>query len=129
MQIKIYEYKTCSTCQKALKFLTAKNIKYDRIPIVEQPPTAAELKKMLGYLKAKGGTFKNLFNTSGVQYRELNISEKIKSGMTEVEAIQLLSQNGKLIKRPFLVLEKTGLVGFKEDEWIELFKSLKANNI
>ena len=93
---------------------------YKKIAIVEQPPTVAELKQMLVYLKADGKTFKNLFNTSGIQYREQNISEKIKAGMSEQEAIQLLSQNGKLIKRPFLLTDKNGTVGFQEDIWEKL---------
>lgn len=120
MKLKIYEYKACSTCQKALKFLDAKKISYEKLPIVDQPPTMAELKKMLGYLKADGGSFKNLFNTSGVQYRELGISEKIKAGMSESEALELLAKNGKLIKRPFVLADKSGVVGFKEDQWKKL---------
>lgn len=78
---------------------------------------------MLEYLKKDGGTFKNLFNTSGVQYRELKISDKIKAGMTEAEAIKLLSQNGKLIKRPFLLGADNGTVGFKQDVWTRLLKN------
>lgn len=117
MSTKIYEFKNCDTCRKALKFLDAQKVSYESFPIVDQPPSLTELKKMLGFIKADGGTFKNLFNTSGVQYRELNISDKIKSGMTETEALQLLSQNGKLIKRPFLLTNNTGVVGFKEDIW------------
>jgi arsenate reductase len=120
MAIKIYEYRNCSTCQKAIKFLDFQGVKYERIPIVEKPPTVSELKRMLNYLKAAGGTFKNLFNTSGVQYRELGIAAKIKSGMTEQEALRLLSENGKLIKRPFLLLDETGAVGFKPDVWQRL---------
>lgn len=122
MKIKVYEYSKCSTCVKALKFLDAKKIAYDKIPIVDKPPTVPELKTMLEYLKADGGTFKNLFNTSGIQYRELNISDKIKNGLTEKEAVELLSKNGKLIKRPFLLTEKSGTVGFKEDQWKKLIK-------
>ncbi len=75
---------------------------------------------MLGYLKKEGSSFKNLFNTSGLQYRELKISDKIKAGMTEDEAITLLSKNGKLIKRPFLLTDKNGVVGFKQEAWKEL---------
>lgn len=123
MKIKVYEYNACSTCQKALKFLDAKKIQYDRIAIVDQPPTVAELKKMLEHIKARGGTFKNLFNTSGVQYRELGISEKIKNGLKEEEAIRMLSTNGKLIKRPFLLTDSDGAVGFQEDLWKQLVRS------
>mgnify|MGYP001422908196 CR=1 FL=1 len=122
MALKIYEYKNCSTCQKALKFADSKKISYEKLPIVDQPPTISELKTMLKYLKEDGGGFKNLFNTSGVQYRELKIADKIKAGMSEEEALQLLSKNGKLIKRPFILTGKSGAVGFKEDVWKRLLK-------
>ncbi len=118
----IYEYKNCSTCKNALKYLDAKGVSYESRPIVDQPPSVKELKIMLEYLKADGKTFKNLFNTSGVQYRELNISEKIKKGMSESEALTLLSKNGKLVKRPFLLLSKKGTVGFQKESWDKLLK-------
>lgn len=121
MTLKVYEYKNCSTCQKALKFLDQKKIKYEALPIVDQPPTTVELKKMLAYLKADGGTFKNLFNTSGVLYREMKIADQLKAGMTESEAISLLAKNGKLIKRPFALAKDAGTVGFKEEVWKKLF--------
>ena len=120
MAIKIYEYAGCSTCKKALKYLEERNKKYDRVPIVEQPPTVSELEAMLGYLKVRGKTFKNLFNTSGEQYRALKIGDRIKAGMTEQQAIELLSKNGKLIKRPFLLTDKGGATGFQEEAWDEL---------
>ncbi len=120
MKIKIYEYSGCSTCKKALKFLDSKKISYTKFAIVETPPTLRELKQMLAYLKAANGSLKNLFNTSGVQYRELKIADKLKAGMSEAEALKLLSQNGKLIKRPFLLTENSGVVGFNEPIWASL---------
>lgn len=122
MSLKIYEYKNCDTCRKALQFLDKRNIEYKKLPIVDEPPSTTELQQMLDYLKAEGGSFKNLFNTSGVQYRELNISQQIKDGLTEKQALQLLSQNGKLIKRPFLLGKDYGLIGFKEETWKKTFK-------
>ena len=120
MTIKIYEYAGCSTCKKALKYLDARNKKYEKVGIVEQPPTVSELQTMLGYLEADGKTFKNLFNTSGEQYRALEIGERIKAGMSEQEAIALLSKNGKLVKRPFLLTDKGGATGFQAEKWDEL---------
>ena len=111
----IYEYAKCSTCRSALKHLDAKKVKYTKIPIVDQPPTAAELKRMLGYLKAAGKTLRNLFNTSGEQYRALRIGERLKAGMTEAEAIALLAKNGKLIKRPFILSARNGAIGFQPE--------------
>jgi arsenate reductase len=121
MSLKVYEYKNCSTCQKAVKWLEKKGIRFEKIAIVDQPPSVAELKQMLKFLTEAGGTFKNLFNTSGVQYRELKIADKIKAGLTEGDALALLAQNGKLIKRPFAISKTRGTVGFKEDVWKKLF--------
>lgn len=123
--IKVYEYSGCSTCKKALQYLKEKKVEFEKRPIVDEPPSAAELKKMSGYLKEQGGSFKNLFNTSGEKYRELKISEKLKAGMTEVEAIALLAKNGKLIKRPFLLTATSGTTGFKPEVWDRLLKNAK----
>jgi arsenate reductase len=118
--MKVYEYENCSTCKSALKFLDAKGVKYEKVCIVDHPPSETELKKMLGFIKAAGGTIKNLFNTSGVVYREQKIAAQLKAGMTESEALKLLSKNGKLIKRPFLLTKNSGTVGFKPEVWKEL---------
>jgi arsenate reductase len=112
-KVRIYEYSKCSTCRKALSFLDHHKIPYEKVPIVETPPTKTELMKMLAL---QGGSIKKLFNTSGELYREMKISKKIDS-MSESEAIELLASHGKLVKRPFVLTGDTGLVGFKEDEW------------
>ena len=116
---RVYSYQNCSTCKKALKFLQQKKISYDEIAITDRPPTKAELKKMLGYL---GGNLKKLFNTSGQVYRELKLGDRL-AGLSEDEALDLLASNGKLIKRPFLLGDHCGTVGFQESEWSKLLKS------
>lgn len=123
MKFKIYEYSNCDTCRKALQFLDSKKISYEKIAITENPPPLNELKKMLQFIKSEGGGFKNLFNTSGVLYREMQISQKLKDGLTEAQALDLLAKNGKLIKRPFLLSEKYGMVGFKKEIWEKHFKN------
>lgn len=114
---KVYSYKKCSTCVKALKFLDKKKITPNVIDITAQPPTKAELETMLSNYD---GELKRLFNTSGVAYRENNIKDKLPT-MTKAQALTMLSKNGKLVKRPFVLKGKKGLVGFKEDEWKSLF--------
>ena len=114
--MKLYQYPKCSTCRKATKFLNDKGIEFTSIDITEQPPTIAQLNSMLA---SYDGEVKKLFNTSGVQYRELNMKEKLPD-MSPEQAVKLLSTNGKLIKRPFLLNgEGQGIVGFKEADWSE----------
>lgn len=117
MTARVYEYEKCSTCRQALKFLDARKAPYVRVPIVDQPPTLAELKTMLGY----AGDLRKLFNTSGLVYREMGLGEKLKT-MSEAEALALLAKNGRLVKRPFVLLKDRGLLGFKEAEWKAAFK-------
>lgn len=112
-KLKVYQYDGCSTCKNALKFLDGKKIAYEKIPIVEKPPTRGELKEMLKYV---GGNIKKLLNTSGQVYREMGLGEKL-SGMTDAQVIDLLARNGKLVKRPFVLADGKGWVGFKEEEW------------
>lgn len=95
---------------------------FTRLSIVDSPPTITELKRMVGFLEREGGSFKQLFNTSGEQYRTLKIAEKIKAGLTEAEALSILSENGKLIKRPFLLTKDNGTVGFKAEKWQKLLE-------
>lgn len=109
----LYIYSKCSTCQNALKFLQRKNVSFVRKEIVETPPSVEELRTMLDYV---GGNLKKIFNTSGQLYREMQLTEKLKL-MSEEEAILLLSQYGMLVKRPFLLGNDFGFLGFKETEW------------
>lgn len=112
--MKLYQYPNCSTCRKAAKFLNEQGCDFTSINIVEQPPTKTELKAMLVSYE---GDVRKLFNTSGLQYRELNMKDKLPT-MTATQAITLLADNGKLIKRPFLLnTDKQGVVGFNEAVW------------
>lgn len=109
----IYTYAKCSTCRKATKWLTERGIDFKEKAIRETPPSKAELKRMLA---AQNGELKKLFNTSGGDYREMKLGPKL-ADMSVAEAIDLLNGNGNLVKRPFVLADGVGLVGFKEDVW------------
>lgn len=116
--IKVYEYKNCSTCKNALKFLDSEKIQYQKLAIRDTPPSVSELKMVL---KSLSGDIKRLFNISGQDYKTLNMKDKIPK-MTTEEMLQLLSENGNLVKRPFIVAKDKGITGFKIDEWNEFFR-------
>ena len=113
--ITIYTLKNCDTCRCATKWLAAHGLVFEERPIRETPPNMAELKTILNALK---GERRRLFNTSGRDYRELKLGDKL-DAMSEAEALKLLTKNGNLVKRPFLLVGTTGLVGFDKDEWFE----------
>ena len=113
--MKVYSYNKCGTCRNAIKDLEAKKIKFEVIDITENPPSKTVLKSAI---KAKG--LQKLFNTNGVQYRELKIKNKLKS-MTEAQAIDLLASNGRLIKRPIVVDKDKITIGFNADEYKQVW--------
>ena len=110
--MKIFIYEKCDTCRKALKFLNERGLKAEMVPIREQPPTVAELKRMLGHV----GDIKRLFNTSGLDYKALNMKDRLPK-LPEPEAFAMLASNGNLVKRPFFLTKSGGTTGFKQDEW------------
>ncbi len=106
-------YAKCSTCRKALKWLDEQGISYDLRDIQSENPTEAELRDW----HAKSALpLKRFFNTSGMQYRALNLKDRL-PGMSEDEQFQLLASDGMLVKRPLLVLDDTVLPGFKQAKW------------
>jgi arsenate reductase len=115
--ITVYTYAGCDSCRKATKWLRAGGVAFAEKPIRETPPTVAELKAMLQQL---GGSeeLRRLFNTAGQDYRALGLKDKL-AAMSEAEALGLLAKNGNLVKRPFLLGEGVGLVGFDEGVWTE----------
>lgn len=115
--VKVYCYSKCSTCKKALKWLDGNGVKYESLDIKEQHPDRNTIKE----LNAKSGLpLKKFFNTSGMLYREMELSGKL-PGMSDDEMLDLLASDGMLVKRPLLITDKRVLVGFKEAEWRETF--------
>ncbi len=111
--LKVYAYKNCDSCRKAIKFLRAHAIAFGEIAIRETPPSKTELRAMLA---AHDGQLRKLFNTSGADYKALGLSEKLHA-MSETQALDLLASHGNLVKRPFVVGENAHLVGFNEEAW------------
>lgn len=118
MKYTVICYKKCSTCQKALKWLTEQGIDFEERPIKEQNPTKEELKE---WYHISGLPLKRFFNTSGNLYKEMNLKDKLPN-MSEEEQLRLLSSDGMLVKRPLVVGGETVLAGFKEKEWEEKLK-------
>ena len=104
MRILFLEYPKCSTCKRAKAWLTENGVAFDDRHIVEDNPTAEELK---AWWEKSGLPLKKFFNTSGLVYKE-------------EEQLALLATNGMLVKRPLVIGEDFVLIGFKEAEWERL---------
>ena len=127
---KVYCYDRCSTCKKALAWLDAKGIEYQKIDIKGDNPDEVTLRVLQ---KKSGLPLKKFFNTSGMLYREMELSAKLPA-MSKDEKFKLLvsdasfaceqtklgserSERRMLVKRPLLVTDDAVCTGFKEAEW------------
>ena len=108
-------YPKCSTCQKARKWLEENGIEFEDRHIKEENPTYEELKK---WHEMSGLPLKKFFNTSGILYREMELSKKLPT-MSEEEQLKLLATDGMLVKRPFVVNGDMVITGFRVAEWEE----------
>ena len=111
-------YPKCSTCQKAKKWLDEQGVRYEARHIVEQNPTAEELRIWIG---TSGQPVKKFFNTSGLKYKELGLKDKLQT-MSEEEQLALLASDGMLVKRPLLIGDGVVLAGFKADKWADVLQ-------
>ena len=112
---KVYCYTRCSTCKKALKWLEDNGIECSVVDIKADPPGEDALRK---YHAMSGLPLKRFFNTSGIQYRELDLAKRLPA-MSEDEQFALLASDGMLVRRPLLVGDDLVLTGFRESEWAD----------
>ena len=115
MALTVYQYPKCSTCRKALKWLDAHDVRYNAVDIVATPPSKATLARSI---KQSGLSLRSFFNTSGESYRNGGFKDML-PGLSQSEAVDALSGDGKLIKRPFDISDGQVLVGFDEKAWAE----------
>ena len=112
-----YSYPKCSTCRKASKWLDQNNINYQLIDIVKEPPSKKFLELALIQFSLD---IKKIFNTRGKSYKLIGIDI---FDLSKKKIIELLSNDGKLIKRPFLIINESKLIlGFNESEYIANLK-------
>ncbi|MDQ0338332.1 arsenate reductase [Caldalkalibacillus uzonensis] len=83
--------------------------------IVNDPPDKETLRKLW---QQSGESLNKFFNTRGTVYKELNLKENL-PGMNEEEQLELLSSNGKLLKRPIVTDGNKVTIGFQEKTFAE----------
>ena len=115
-KIILYSYFKCSTCRKAAKWLESKDLEFQLIDIVKEPPLVNYLNLAL---EQYSDDKKRIFNTRGKAFKTLDLDI---GRLSKEEIIQLLLSDGKLIKRPFLISEgEKVILGFNEIEYAKQF--------
>ena len=104
-------YSKCSTCKKAYKKLNDMNIEVKYRDLVTEKLEKKEIEEIINISKQNINTF---FNKSGLVYKALKLKDKLLD-LTFDEKLTLLASDGKLVKRPILVLNNEVYVGYKEE--------------
>jgi len=105
----VLAYSGCGTCRKALKWLDARGVTYSLRAIIDAPPTPDELAQ---WIPASGLPVRKWLNTSGQSYRTLGKAKV--DAADEATLKRWLAADGKLVKRPVVVVGNAVLVGFNE---------------
>lgn len=123
MKINIFHYSGCSTCKDALRWLKGQGLSFEATDLIEMPPSPQILAQIQS---AAHVAAKALFNVNGLVYRGDGWAEK-SVGMSDTAILQALSENGRLIKRPLLLVcgENGGdraAIGFRAADWQKILE-------
>ena len=108
MTLTVYHLKTCDTCRKAIKALTAAGHQINLIDVRADGMPKDALEKI-----ADRAGWEMLLNTRSTTWRNLPDSDK--ANVDRGKATGLMSDHPTLIKRPVIIREEDVYVGWKAD--------------
>lgn len=108
--IVIYTAPSCTSCKKAKNWLSKHNIKFKERNIISEPLSPDEVKIVLqkcdegieGLISSRNRFVKTL----GVNFEDLPLSR----------AVEIISENPQILRRPIIMDEKRLHVGYNEEE-------------
>lgn len=112
--ITIYGIPNCDTMKKARAWLAEQGIDYEFHDYKKAGIDEATLK---GWIAQVG--WETLLNRRGMMWRK--VPQGIKDGIDEAGAIKLMLDTPSIIKRPVLVRGDDVHVGFKADDYNQIF--------
>jgi arsenate reductase len=112
--ITIYGIKNCDTMKKARAWLDGHGVAYG---FHDYKTAGIERGRLEGWAVKVG--WESLLNRAGTTFRKL--PDKDKEGLTENKAIALMVAQPSMIKRPVLDVGGKFLVGFKPEQYAEMF--------
>ncbi len=105
MSIIIYHNPKCSKSRTTLAILEQKNVDFEIIKYLENPPTRSELKQLLIDLNLEA---RLLIRKGELEYKENGLDDK---DLTEDQLISAMVKTPKLIERPIVRTSKGVVIG------------------
>ena len=116
MTITLYGIPNCDTVKKARAWLDQKGIGYAFHDYKKAGISAERLKAWCDQLG-----WEPVLNRAGTTFKKL--PDGSKAGLDEAKAIALMVAQPSMIKRPIVEHGRRLLVGFKEAEWDQAFRT------
>ncbi len=110
----LYHNPRCSKSRGALEVLEASGLQPAVVRYLETPPSASELKSLLGKL---GITARDLLRSGEDEYKALGLSD---TSLSEAQLIEAMVAHPKLIKRPILIAGDKAVIGRPPEKVLEL---------
>ena len=111
----IYHNPHCSKSRETLQLLEDNDIEADIIEYLEQPPTHAELKRILEMLAIPA---RELLRTTEPDYKEANLDDDT---LSENEIIEAMCDYPALLQRPIVVSGNKASIGRPPVKVLEIF--------
>ena len=114
--LKVYGIPNCNTVKKALDWLKNHEIAYEFHDYKKKGISQEKLEAWLMQV-----SYEKLINRAGTTYK--NLSDEEKNAITDNKsAIELMLNKTSVIKRPIVESDKILSVGFKEEDYLAVFK-------
>lgn len=101
----IYHNPRCSKSRQTLKLLEDNNIEPEVRLYLENPPSAAELKKLLEALDLSA---RDLLRKGEAEYKELGLAD---AGLSDAKLVAAMVEHPRLIERPVVVRAGKAVLG------------------
>ncbi|HLD66770.1 MAG TPA: arsenate reductase (glutaredoxin) [Pseudomonas sp.] len=113
-ELTLYHNPRCSKSRGSLELLEARGLVPKVIRYLETPPSAADLRGLLGKL---GVPARHLLRIGEDEYRALNLAD---ASLTEEQLIEAMVAHPKLIERPILVAGERAAIGRPPEKILEI---------
>lgn len=110
----LYHNPRCSKSRAALELLQARGLQPHVVRYLETPPSARELKSLLGKL---GIAARDLLRSGEDEYKTLGLSD---ASLSEAQLIEAMAKHPKLIERPILIAGDKAVIGRPPEKVLEL---------
>ena len=113
-ELTLYHNPRCSKSHGALELLEARGLAPTVVRYLETPPSAAEMRTLLGKL---GLSARQLLRSGEEEYQTLGLAD---AGLSEDQLIEAMVAHPRLIERPILVVGDKAVVGRPPEKVLEI---------